>query len=869
MIADDSDSKDQDKEDDWLLEKQEWLHSLADVHQIQGDRRVRELLRSLQNHALQAGVKLEESTLNTPYCNTITRLEQPTYPGNIDLERRIENIIRWNAMAMVLKANDSGSGVGGHIGTYGSAATMLEVGLNHFFRNADDKYGGDIVNVQPHSAPGMYARAYLEDRLSESHLDNYRRELEPPGGLSSYPHPRRMPGFWPCPTASMGLSTVTSIYLARYAKYLEHRGLKPRNGGKVWCFIGDGETDEPEVLGTINIAAREKLDNLILVVNCNLQRLDGPVRGNGKIIQELESIFRGSHWDVIKVIWGSAWDELFACDVNGALQQRMETAVDGDYQMYSVLPGEEVRAHWVQGNPELADLMKTLSDEEIRSIRRGGHDRKKVFAAYDRAVKMTGKPVVILVKTIKGYGMGESGEGQNIVHQKKQMSDEERSQCARRFEIPLNDEQIKAAEFYHPGEESDEVRYLLDKRSALGGFQPIRDASCPVLPTPDIELFSDAIKGTERKVSTTMSLVRLLSKLLRHKEIGKYIVPIVPDEARTFGMDGLFRQVGIYSSEGQQYRPVDADSLTAYHESESGQILQEGICEAGAMASFLAAGTAYAHFGVPSIPFYFFYSMFGFQRVGDMIWACGDSMCRGFLIGGTAGRTTLNGEGLQHADGHSHVLANTVPNLLSYDPAFAYELAVIVRDGIRRMYTEQEDVFYYLSVYNENYAHPTMPKGAEQGILRGIYKLEPADETPANDEPVRIHLLGSGSIMQQVLGARDILADKGIVADIWSVTSYNLLYRDAVDCEDWNRRNPGETPRVPFIAATLAGSSGLFVAASDFMKVLPASIATWIPGTLVCLGTDGFGLSESRESLREHFGISSEQIAQAVLDGIT
>jgi len=847
----------------WLIEKQEWLESLVALQREHGNGKVRELLRALQNHALKSGIPLEEATLNTPYRNTIPVQNQPAYPGDIEMEQRIENINRWNAMAMVLRANDSGAGVGGHIATYASAATMMEVGFNHFFRNRGDDFGGDIVNVQPHGAPGTYARAFLEGRLSKEQLNNFRRELEPAGGLSSYPHPRRMPEFWPCPTASMGLSTVTSIYLARFAKYLENRGLKPANGGKIWCFIGDGESDEPEVLGTINIAAREKLDNLVMVVNCNLQRLDGPVRGNGKIIQELESVFRGAHWNVIKVIWGSAWDELFARDVNGVMQRRMNEAVDGDYQMYSVLPGDQVREHWTHDNPELAELMKTLSDEEIRTIKRGGHDHKKVYAAYQEAAATTGKPTVMLVKTLKGYGMGPGGEGRNITHQKKKMNIEERMESARRFNIPLSDEEIEQAAFYHPGEDSPEVRYLQEQREKLGGFQPIRQVDCPSLPEPGLKPFNDALRGTKRSISTTMSLVRILTKLMRDDEIGRYIVPIVPDEARTFGMDDLFRQVGIYSSEGQLYQPVDAGTISPYKESKEGQILQEGICEAGAMASFLAAGTAYAHFGVPTIPFYIFYSMFGFQRVGDIIWACGDSMSRGFLIGGTAGRTTLNGEGLQHEDGHSHVLANTVPNLLSYDPAFSCELGVIVRDGIRRMYTEQEDVFYYLTVYNENYPQPALPEGVEEGVLRGIYLFRKADESlPGHDTP-QVHLFGSGSIMQQILSAQTMLAEQGIAADVYSVTSYSQLYRDAVDCEAWSRAHPDEEARLPYLARVLEGRSGRFVAASDFMKVLPASIARWVPGDLICLGTDGYGLSESRAALRDHFGISAEHIVRA------
>jgi len=852
---------------DWPLELEEWQESLAAVLRVHDSGKVRELLRALQNQALDAGIALEEATLNTPYRNTISVRQQPAYPGDIALEQRIENIQRWNAMAMVLKAYDSGSGVGGHIATYASAATMLEVGFNHFFRNRSDDYGGDIVNIQPHAAPGVYARAFLEGRLDQKQLLNFRRELQPGGGLCSYPHPRSMPSFWPCPTASMGLSTVTSIYLARFARYLEHRGLKPANGGKVWCFIGDGESDEPEVLGTINIAAREQLDNLVLVVNCNLQRLDGPVRGNGKIIQELESTFRGARWDVHKVIWGSGWDELFARDVNGVMQRRMDEVVDGDYQMYSVLSGDEVRKHWIGDDPELAELMKTLSDDEIRTIKRGGHDHKKLYAAYQQASSASGKPTVILVKTLKGYGMGASGEGRNITHQKKNLTGEERIDIARRFDIPIDDQQAERADFYHPGDDSEEVRYLRQQRLGLGGFQPTRQVECKRLAPPGEKAFATALAGTERAISTTMALVGLLTKLMRDPEVGRYIVPIVPDEARTFGMDNLFRQVGIYSPQGQLYEPVDVGTISPYKESVEGQILQEGICEAGGLASFMAAGTAYAHFGVPTIPFYIFYSMFGFQRVGDMIWACGDSLCRGFLIGGTAGRTTLNGEGVQHEDGHSHVLAGTVPNLCSYDPAFAGELAVIVRDGIRRMYSEQEDVFYYLTVYNENYPQPALPADADAGILKGMYLFKAGDASLADADSPPIQLLGSGSIMQQVLTAQQLLADQGIAADVYSVTSYSLLYRDAVDCEAWNRDHPDDPDRQPYLTELLADKSGRFIAVSDYMKVLPASIARWVPGELICLGTDGYGLSESRETLRDHFGISAEQIVRAALAG--
>ncbi len=846
----------EDRDAEWRIEVREWLDAIEDVLAERGGAPVRELLRALENRAAARGVTLDEAVLNTPYRNTISPELQPPYPGDQELERRIEGWLRWNAMAMVLQASDSGTGVGGHIATYASAATLMEVALNHVLRAPGAARDGDIVNFQPHAAPGIYARAFLEGRLTAMQVANFRRELAAGGGLPSYPHPRRLPDFWPCPTASMGLSTAISIYLARFARYLENRGLKPRTDGKVWCFIGDGEADEPEVLGTLSIAARERLDNLVLVVNCNLQRLDGPVRGNGKIIQELERVFRGNGWNVIKVIWGSEWDPLLAADDEGLLQHRMEDAVDGDYQMYSVLPGPLVREHWVRGNPPLARLMEALNDEQIRSIRRGGHDHAKVYAALSMAARARGKPTVVLAKTIKGYGMGPGGEGRNVVHQKKSMSTEERLECARRFGVPLTREEIERAALYLPAADSEEIRYLRARREALGGFLPVRQVSCPALPEPDPSVFADALGGSERAVSTTMALVRLLARLLRDPRVGKYIVPIVPDEARTFGMDGLFRQVGIYSAEGQRYSPVDADAIAPYRESESGQILQEGICEAGALASFIAAGTAYAHFGVPTVPFYIFYSMFGFQRVGDMIWAAGDSLCRGFLLGGTAGRTTLNGEGIQHQDGHSHVLASTVPSVVSYDPAFAFELAVIVRDGLRRMYQEGENVFYYLTVYNQNHTHPAMPEGVEAGVLRGLYLL-------ASEPDADVRLFGSGAVMQEVLQAQRLLADAKITAEVWSVTSYTELYRDAEECERHNRAHPSSPGRVPYVAQALGSAPIPIIAASDYMKLLAESIARWLPGPLVALGTDGFGLSEARPELRAHFEVDAGSIALA------
>jgi pyruvate dehydrogenase E1 component len=848
-----------------LKEKPDWVDALDDIHAEFGAYGVREIIRFVQERALELGVPLNDAVLNTPYVNTIPPLEQPPYPGDLELERRIENIIRWNAMAMVLQAADGGEAVGGHIATYASAATMLEVGFNHFLRGRGPDYGGDLVIPQPHAAPGIYARAFVEGRLDETRLRNFRRQLQAGGGLSSYPHPRLMSDFWQIPCASMGLSTPSAIYQARYAKYLENRGLKPRNGGRVWCFIGDGEADEPEVLGTISIAARERLDNLVLVVNCNLQRLDGPVRGNGKIIQELERRFRGADWNVIKVIWGSGWDTLLALDHHGVLRRRMEEAVDGDYQYYSVLPGDRQREHWVEDNPELAQMMNALTDEEIRSIKRGGQDPKKVYAAFARALQSQDKPTVILVKTVKGDGMGGAVQGLNTVHQKKNLKADERIRCGRDYGIPLPDEQLAAAAFYRPAPDSEEARYLAARRAALNGPLPVRTVDCRPLAAPTPERIAEFMKGSDgRAVSTTTAAVRLLARLLQDPALGPYVVPIVPDEARTFGMDALFKVAGIYAPEGQHYTPVDAGTLLPYKESADGQILQEGICETGAMASFLAAGTAYAMHGVPTIPFYFFYSIFGFQRVGDMIWACGDSLCRGFLMGATAGRTTLNGEGLQHQDGHSQLIAQTVPNLVSYDPAFAYELALIVRDGIRRMYEVQEDVFYYLTVYNENYPMPPMPPGVEEGVLKGLYCFR-RGAVRAPPSPV-VNLLASGSIMQQALAAAPLLESRGYTVNVWSVTSFSELYRDALDCERWNRLHPLATPRQPHVQNLLTPEQGVFVAVSDYMKALGDLLTRWIPGLFVALGTDGYGLSEARATLRRHFEIGPPDIALAALD---
>ena len=843
-------------------ELSEWLESMESLLQADGPDRAKQIFRALRDYLSDANVIVEDATLNTPYRNTIPLAQQPVYPGDIQIEERLENIIRWNSMALVLRGYDSGTGVGGHIGTYASAATMIEVGLNHFFRVRSDTYGGDLVSVQAHASPGVYARSLLDGTLSLEQARNFRRELQPGGGLSSYPHPRNMPDYWQMPCASMGLSTPSAIYQARFAKYLENRGLKPDNGGKVWAFLGDGESDEPEVLGTINIAAREKLDNIILVANCNLQRLDGPVRGNGKIIQELERSFRGAGWNVIKVIWSGEWDVLFSRDNEGIMQARMDEVVDGDYQMYSVSSGEEVRAHWVGDNAKLGEIMQVLSNEEIRAIRRGGHDQRKVFAAFQKALETEGKPTAILIKTIKGFGM-EGHEGSNIVHQKKDLNENERVAAAKRLGIPLSEEEAKQAKFYIPAQDSEEMTYLRERRENLGGHWPQRPTEYPTLNAPPLEFFADQLKGSgEREISTTMAFVRMLSKLLQNEDVGKYVVPIVPDEARTFGMEGLFRKAGIYAFEGQQYKPVDSSTLMPYREAKDGQILQEGICETGAMASFLAAGTAYAVHGIPTIPFYVFYSIFGFQRVGDMIWSCGDMLCRGFLLGGTAGRTTLNGEGLQHEDGHSHVVASTVPNLRSYDPAFAYELAVIIRDGIERMYQNHEEIFYYITIYNENDAMPEMPEGVEDGIIRGMYRFKQSATTLVNER--KAHLFGSGSIMIQVLRAAEVLEGMGISTDIWSVTSYNELARDGLAIERTNRLR--QTDKQPcYVERALANEHGVFVAASDYMKAQPLSIAHWIPGRFAALGTDGFGLSESRPDLRDHFEVSAEHIVYTTI----
>ncbi|MGE3539914.1 MAG: pyruvate dehydrogenase (acetyl-transferring), homodimeric type [Candidatus Tectimicrobiota bacterium] len=861
--------KEEQEADVKTIEMQEWRDSLDYVLHTRGAEGIRDLLQALQLHAQQSGVTLPFSA-NTPYINTIPAEQQPPFPGSREIERRIKSMVRWNAMAMVVRANRADRDIGGHISTYASAATLYEVAMNHFLRGKGAGQRGDQVYFQGHASPGIYARAFLEGRLTQEQLENFRNELEPGGGLSSYPHPWLMPGFWEFPTVSMGLGPIMSIYQARFNRYLEDRGLlAPDPQAKVWAFLGDGETDEPETLGAISLAAREKLDNLIFVINCNLQRLDGPVRGNGKIIQELEAVFRGAGWNVIKVIWGSDWDPLFAKDHDGILVRRLGEIVDGEYQKYTVAGADYIREHLYAGDPRLVELFSHLSDEQLRKMRRGGHDPEKVYAAYKAAVEHRGAPTVVIAKTIKGYGLGEAGEGRNVSHKQKLLNDEELREFRARFGIPISDAELTDAPFYRPPDESPEIQYLHEHRQRLGGYLPSRIVQAPALRAPADTMFEEFYQGSgERAISTTMAFVRILSKLLRDKELGKLIVPIVPDEARTFGMEALFRQCGIYSHVGQLYEPVDRDTLVYYKEATDGQLLEEGITEAGSMASFIAAGTAYATHGVNTIPFFIYYSMFGFQRIGDLIWAAADMRCRGFLLGATAGRTTLAGEGLQHQDGHSHLLAYPVPPLLAYDPAFAYELAVIVQDGIRRMYQEQEDVFYYLTVTNQNYTMPAMPGNADiaAGILKGLYKFKTSELTGS---PWRAQLFGSGAIMNEVLQAQEMLAERyNVAADVWSITSYKALRQDGLDVERWNMLHPLETPHQCYISQCLAEAPGVFVAASDYVKTLPDSIARWFPRTPVCLGTEGFGRSDGRRALRDFFEVDARHITFATLGAL-
>src|ERR1700733_200435 len=852
-----------------VLETREWLDSLDYVLAAGGPERAGRLLQQLSLHARRAaGVNLS-FTATTPYVNTIPARSQPSFPGSQAMERRIKSLIRWNALAMVVRANKMQDGIGGHISTFASAATLYEVAFNHFLRAKTEDGDRDIVYFQGHAAPGIYARAYLEGRIPTEKLENFRREMKPGGGLTSYPHPWLMPDFWEFPTVSMGLGPIQAIYHARFNRYLENRGLKTGPSGRVWAFMGDGEMDDPESLGSITLASREKLDNLIFVINCNLQRLGGPVRGNGKIIQELEAIFRGAGWNVIKVIWGSDWDNLIQHDRDGLLVKRLGEVSDGQYQKYFVESGAYFRQNLFGSDPRLLKMVEHLSDDQLARMRLGGHAPIKVHAAYKAAVEHTGAPTIILAKTIKGYGLGEAGEGKNITHQQKKLNEDELQMFRSRFGIPIPDGELHNAPFYRPSDDSAEITYMKERRKQLGGYLPERKVRAkPISPLSETH-FEEFYKGTEgRDVATTMVFVRLLGKLLRDPEIGKLIVPIIPDEARTFGMEALFRQVGIYSSVGQNYEPVDMDTLLYYKEAQNGQILEEGITESGSMCSFIAAGTAYANHGINTIPFFIYYSMFGFQRIGDLIWAAADMRCRGFLIGGTAGRTTLAGEGLQHQDGHSHVLALPVPNLLAYDPAFAYEIAIIIQDGIKRMYVDQESIFYYLTVTNEPLPMPEMPKdgNVREGVLRGLYRFNTSD---APDMKLRAQLLGSGTIMYEVLKAQTILQEKyGVATDVWSVTSYKELYRDANDCERWNLLHPGDAVKVPFVTQTLKDAPGPFIAASDYMKVLPESLAKWVPGQLVSLGTDGFGRSENRAALRDFFEVDAKHIVLATLGAL-
>lgn len=844
-------------------ETSEWLEALQEIIDESGPQRASFLLSALMEQAAAMGVTAPLKQ-NTPYVNTIPVEEEVPYPGDRALERRIKNYIRWNAMAMVVRANKYDANIGGHISTYASLATIAEVGFNHFFHARYGDQPGDFIYYQGHASPGAYSRAYLEGRLTEKHLENFRHELRDHPGLSSYPHPWLMPDFWQFPTVSMGLGPINAIYHARFMRYLENRGIIPVTPRKIYAFLGDGETDEPETLGAINLASREKLDNLVFIVNCNLQRLDGPVRGNGSIVRELESSFRGAGWNVIKVLWGSEWDALFARDKSGLLVRRMGECVDGEYQNFKARGSAYARKEFFGKYPELAELVADLSDDEIGGLRRGGHDPVKMYQAYKRANETVGVPTVILAKTIKGYGLGEAGEGRNPSHQQKKLNEEELEYVVRRFGIDLPAETVKTISFHRPPADSPEMKYLHERRQALGGYLPERKVKPITIKAPTLETFKETLEGSGgRPASTTTAFVNILKALLKEKELAKYVVPIIPDEARTFGMESLFRQVGIYASQGQLYKPVDSDMFLYYKESKDGQILEEGITEMGSMASFMAAGTSYANYGVPMIPFYIYYSMFGFQRVGDNVWAFADSRGKGFLMGGTAGRTTLLGEGLQHQDGHSHVLFNVVPNCLTYDPAYAYEVAVIVRDGIRRMYENAEDIFYYITIYNENYPQPKMPEipNLEEGILKGIYRYQAAPNGKAN-----VHLWGSGPMLNEAIRAQQILNEKyGVQADVWSVTSYNELRREALDVERWNRLHPDQTPRRPYIQTVLDGHDGPVVASSDYMKVIVDQLSQWLPGRLETLGTDGFGRSENREHLRRFFEIDAESIAAAAL----
>ncbi|HYO93862.1 MAG TPA: pyruvate dehydrogenase (acetyl-transferring), homodimeric type [Polyangiaceae bacterium] len=849
-------------------ETREWVESLQSVVQHEGRERARFLLGKVAESSRRLGVE-PQLPLTTDYVNTIPVEEEPAFPGDLQMEQRIRRIIRWNAAVMVHRANHHSVGIGGHISTYASSAVLYDVAFNHFFKGKDASGRGDQIFYQGHAVPGIYARSYLEGRLSEEQLERFRREADRGRGLSSYPHPRLMPDYWEFPTVSMGLGPIGSIYQARFNRYLQARGFKDTSQQRVWCYVGDGETDEPETLGALSIASREKLDNLVWVVNCNLQRLDGPVRGNGKIIQDLEAVFRGAGWHVIKVIWGPEWDSVFARDTEGVLRQHLNEVVDGQWQRLTTASGETVRREFFAKDPRMLETVSHLSDEQVGKLRRGGHSQRKVYAAYARATELAGqgKPVVILAHTVKGWMLGEKFEGSNITHGRKKFEKDELRAFRDVLELPIPDAKMEDPPYYHPGAESPEVQYLKERRRILGGELPERRVQLDVqldLSNPD--LYDEFYKGTGKgEASTTMVFARLLSKLLRDKTIGRRVVPIVPDEARTFGLDALFGQVGIYASQGQLYEPIDKGKLMYYREAKDGQVLEEGITEAGSMASFIAAATSYATHGQPMIPFYIFYSMFGFQRTGDQLWLAGDQMARGFVLGATAGRTTLNGEGLQHEDGHSPLHAMTVPACRSYDVTFAFELAAVIEDGIRRMYGDGENIYYYITLQNENYPMPPMPEGAKEGLLKGLYRFNSAPKRLAN----HVQLFGSGSIMLQVLRAQTILAERfGVSADVWGVTSYQQLRSEALSCERWNRLHPDVEARKPYLAQALAGVKGPFITASDYMKSLGELIGRWVPGRVVPLGTDGFGMSDSREALRRHFEVDAESIVVGALDGL-
>jgi pyruvate dehydrogenase E1 component len=848
-------------------ELQDWFESLQPALEFllksQEPAKTALFLDKLVDRLRESGIKVPH-VVSTPYINTIPPEKQPEYPGDWQTEVRIKSFIRWNAMAMVVNANHLHDGLGGHISTFASSATLYEVGFNHFFRGRTGDFLGDMIYFQGHASPGIYARAFMEGRLNEQHLQNFRQELAEGGGLSSYPHPYLMPDFWQFPTVSMGLGPIMSIYQARFNRYLKARGFIKGEEPKVWTFIGDGETDEPETLGSLTLGSRENLDNLVWVINCNLQRLDGPVRGNGKIIQELEALFNGAGWNVIKLIWGSDWDDLLARDKTGLLLKRMGEVVDGDYQKYSVEPGSYTRKHFFGKYPQLLELVNYLTDDQIRKLLRGGHDTRKVYAAYKAAMDHKGTPTVILAKTIKGYGLGEAGEGKNITHQQKKLNEKELREFRQRFGIPISDEEIADTPFYRPANDSPEIKYLHERRKDLGGFLPARVVEAPPLAVPKEDYFAELMKGGNA-ASTTMSFSRLLTMLLRHKAVGRNVVPIIPDEARTFGLDALFREFGIYAHKGQLYEPVDKESFLYYHETKDGQLLEEGITEAGSMSSFIAAGTAYASHRVNMIPFYIYYSMFGFQRIGDLMWLAGDIRAKGFLLGATYGRTTLNGEGLQHQDGHGLLAASTIPTLMAYDAAFGYEVATIITEGLHRMYEQGEQLFYYLSLYNEKYAMPAMPEGCREGILKGLYKFKPAPEKAKH----HAQIFGSGPIINQALRAQTILAEKyGVAADVWSATNYKWLRNDALEARRWNMLHPTKKPKKSYVESLLEKEQGPFIAVSDNMKIVPDQIAPWVPGGLMTLGTDGFGRSDTRENLRRFFEVDAEMTVIATLHAL-